>query len=535
MNRRRLLAAVSLLAAAAVLILLLRHAPVPEAPSTRNASLLIVIDGLRPDYVTPELMPNLHALGERGVFADRHSAAFPSSTRVNSASISTGSYPARHGLMHNTMFVARLSDEPFSTGSARNLRRLAEFSGGRVLSAPSLAELLDERGLRLFVTGSGGSGNSLLQSPETAATGATIWTAGGFFVPDDARDEAIRAVGELVRDNSRRTVWSFDAYLHKALGDSSPDAVVMWINEPDSAGHRYGVGAPETLRAVANVDEQIGRVVAAHGENGLGDRVNIFVTTDHGFSTNAGRFSVARTLAAAGFGAGDATVVSNMVFLKRDDPVLLARVVEALQRDSEVGNVYTRPARPGSSEGRVAGTLSTAVIQWDHERAADVIASPAWRDDVNAFGFAGATSRGGDSAAGHGSDSPFDLNILLVAAGPDLKRGVRSSVPTGNVDLAPTILHLLGVEPPRAMSGRVLHELLRTGPAPDDVRVHEHGHRAAVTLPDGFRYEAALDTLQVGSTAYLRGARTVREQPSSGRNADVPAGTEVQVESRLTP
>jgi hypothetical protein len=29
--------------------------------------LLIVVDGLRPDYVTPDVMPNLTALGKRGV------------------------------------------------------------------------------------------------------------------------------------------------------------------------------------------------------------------------------------------------------------------------------------------------------------------------------------------------------------------------------------------------------------------------------------------------------------------------------------
>jgi arylsulfatase A-like enzyme len=339
-----------------------------------------------------------------------------------------------------------------------------------------------------------------------------IWTAGGFFVPAAARADAVAAVGSLAEDNPGRTVWAFDAWLHKALSDDPPDAVIMWINEPDSAGHRHGVGAPETLRAAANVDKQIGRIVAAHAENGLSDRVNVFVTSDHGFSTNAGRFSVARTLRENDVAADELTIVGNMIFLARDDPALLVRVVEALQRDPEAGNVYTRPARPGSSEGIVPGTLSTAVIQWDHARAADVVVSPGWTDEVNEFGFAGASTRGGRSAASHGSDSPYDMQIRLVAAGPDIKRGVRSRVPTGNVDLAPTVLHLLGIEPPPDMSGRVLHELLRDGHSPDEIALHKQTHRAAVTLPEGLRYEAELDTLQVGSTVYIRGARTIRSK-----------------------
>ena len=51
--------------------------------------LLIVLDGLRPDYVTRELMPNLYALGQRGVVMNRHHAVYPTVTRVNASSIST--------------------------------------------------------------------------------------------------------------------------------------------------------------------------------------------------------------------------------------------------------------------------------------------------------------------------------------------------------------------------------------------------------------------------------------------------------------
>jgi predicted AlkP superfamily pyrophosphatase or phosphodiesterase len=49
--------------------------------------LLIVLDGLRPDYVTPSVMPNLHALGQRGVVFANHHSVFPTVTRVNASSI----------------------------------------------------------------------------------------------------------------------------------------------------------------------------------------------------------------------------------------------------------------------------------------------------------------------------------------------------------------------------------------------------------------------------------------------------------------
>lgn len=505
----------------AMVLLLMAVAAVMPEPSRASAdadtrghsNLILVVDGLRPDYISAEIMPNLQALGERGVSGEVHSAAFPSVTRVNSATVSSGSYPVRHGLMHNTMFLRGFSDAAFSTARAGELRKLRAYSRGRLLDVPTLGALLDERGLELFITGSGGSGTSLLQNP-AAGSGMSIWTAGGFFVPQNARARAVAAVGEPPDDDSRRTIWAFNACLYRLADEHPPDAVTMWIHEVDGAGHSYGVGAPETLQAASNVDAQIGRIVDALDKRGLRDRVNIFVTSDHGFSTNSGGFSVARALRKEGFGADDVKVVREMIFLARQDPALLEKVVTTLQRDPHVGNVYTRPARPGSGQGIVPGTLSTTAIWWDHDRAADVLASPTWNHEANEHGFPGTSTRGGKSPASHGSDSPYDLQIRLVAAGPDIKRGIRSRVPTGNVDLAPTVLHLLGIEPPSGMNGRVLHELLRDGPSPDQVAVDEHTYRADVVLEDGLRYEARLDTVKVGSTVYLRGAKTNRSHSS---------------------
>ena len=69
--------------------------------------LLIVLDGLRPDYVTPELMPNLHALGQRGVVMTRHHAVYPTVTRVNASSISTGEIFSPLRLMSSLMRPTR--------------------------------------------------------------------------------------------------------------------------------------------------------------------------------------------------------------------------------------------------------------------------------------------------------------------------------------------------------------------------------------------------------------------------------------------
>jgi hypothetical protein len=59
----------------------------------------------------------------------------------------------------------------------------------------------------------------------------------------------------------------------------------------------------------------------------------------------------------------------------------------------------------------------------------------------------------------------------LIAAGPSFKHGVVSEVPAGNIDVAPTLRHTLGL-PVVAADGRVLVEALAGGPDPASIEVH---------------------------------------------------------------
>ena len=69
----------------------------------RPRTLLVFFDGLRPDYITPGLMPNLFAFKQTAACGKKHHSVFPTVTRVNAASYATGSYPAMHGLMANSV------------------------------------------------------------------------------------------------------------------------------------------------------------------------------------------------------------------------------------------------------------------------------------------------------------------------------------------------------------------------------------------------------------------------------------------------
>ena len=144
--------------------------------------LVMIVDGLRPDYVTTELMPRLTSLGQRGVVFQAHHSVFPTVTRVNSSSITTGAYPETHGLMGNSIYIPRAdATAPLDTADRENLEAVAK-ADGPLLRAPSLGQILQKSGRTVLVASAGSSGSAFLLSP-VAGIGTIINT--DFILPSE--------------------------------------------------------------------------------------------------------------------------------------------------------------------------------------------------------------------------------------------------------------------------------------------------------------------------------------------------------------
>ena len=126
----------------------------------------------------------------------------------------------------------------------------------------------------------------------------------------------------------------------------------------------------------------------------------------------------------------------------------------------------------------------------------------AWDSETNDAGYKGyAHSSGGASGLGqHGSMSKHEMNNTLLARGQGFKSGKRITSPTGNVDIAPTVLELLGLPIPEDMDGRVITEALVNGP--DSVESTTDAHLAGREVLDGV-YRQGITLSRVGSTVYL--------------------------------
>ena len=142
--------------------------------------------------------------------------------------------------------------------------------------------------------------------------------------------------------------------------------------------------------------------------------------------------------------------------------------------------------------GEIAGTLPMSLIKTEtsgNGRAPDIIVSFSYDENVAVAGksgvsYASSINRRGD----HGSFSPTDTHISLMASGPDFKSGLHDTLPTANVDIAPTVARILKFSMP-AVQGRVLEEALQGGPPVTRIRGAEQD--APVLDQDRIDREAA--------------------------------------------
>ena len=131
----------------------------------------------------------------------------------------------------------------------------------------------------------------------------------------------------------------------------------------------------------------------------------------------------------------------------------------------------------------IGGTLPMSLIEIENSgngRAPDIIVSFSYDENVAVAGksgvsYASSINRRGD----HGSFSPTDTHISLMASGPDFKSGLHDPLPTANVDVAPTVGRILKFSMPDAQ-GRVLEEALRGGPPITEYAVVNKTHRSSI-------------------------------------------------------
>ena len=473
-------------------------------------TLIVFFDGLRPDYITEAQMPNLFAFKQSAALGKQHHSVFPTVTRVNSASYATGAYPGTHGLLGNSIYIPEVAPGKVIGTTYEDLIKVPSATSGPLLTAKSLGEVLADAGQKMMVFSSGTTGQAFLQNH--TVNGAVVNP--GLILPETFKAQVLNDIGalpEMGHEGMGRHKWITDALLKYGLVKNGPLVSAIWFSDPDGAAHEHGIGSGQAVKAIQYVDGQFGRIIDALRAKGTDERYNIMISTDHGFVTHVARQGLADFLIKEGFKkdkeSDEVVVAEGAIYVKNHDEKAINGIVAALHKQEWAGAVFTRGLKKGDPNGKVMGTLSFDLIHYDHpKRSGDILVAPNWNDAKNDKGYAGTDFAGG--VAGHGGASPYEINIALLASGPDFKHAAVTELPTSNADIVPTILAIYNLPKPAGMDGRAVAELLRK-PRKANSTSQKRLVKTEVAYPWG-TYKLSAEMSVLGDYQYFNYAKTER-------------------------
>lgn len=280
---------------------------------------------------------------------------------------------------------------------------------------------------------------------------------------------------EIVLDLARRVVTA-----ERLGGDTQCDLLCIALSANDVVGHAFGPESHEVLDMTVRTDRQLAELFEWLDQRIGRGAYTVALTADHGVAPVAGRSLRAgrdaglvpedalrdklnRDLTAQlGTAAGGRKLVDAVefpwIFLDvgaiRDAGLAEAGVIN---RCAALCRAHPGIARVFTAEQlaapRVASADEELRLAWEAfcpGRAGQIYVAlqPYWHETSN--------------AANHGTYQEYDRHVPVMLWGAGVRSG-RIAAAIQPIDIAPTLLRIMGLPPPASMQGRVLDEaLLRT-------------------------------------------------------------------------
>jgi hypothetical protein len=413
-------------------------------------AIMVVLDGLRRDFVTEVTTPRLMAFTRQSEYFPAFRSAFPSATRIVSATFATGCFSARHTLQGNA--VALMENGvlvPHDVGRPDFLAHKKRVTGAS-LAVPTLAErLAPHGGAIIFNNVSPGAARAHDPDGFGHVYHRAVSTGPGLTLVADPLCVTLDAAGDRVMT---------DRFISEVIHDRRPALGVLWCGEPDHIQHNVPLGSPEHLAVLREADRHAGMVIdAVAKERDRGDDILLIVASDHGHETVSGVIDVEADLIAAGLkhGADSTDVVamangtSTLIYLHPDAASRRAALDVYLRDSAWAGAVFATEELGAVGHAPHQG-LAFAVSMRADDRLNEfgvpgrsLVAKPRW-DKPDRLG-----------CGQHGGLGLWEQSPVLMIGGADFAAGARREDAARIVDLAPTIVRHLGL-PSDGMDGLAL-------------------------------------------------------------------------------
>jgi len=387
-------------------------APTAATGQRQPVTILVSIDGFRPDYLGKGNTPAIDALAATGAKAAMR-PSFPTKTFPNHYTLVTGLRPDRHGITGNNIVDPRRPDVMFSLSNTRQSQDRFWWD-----EAEPIWVTAEKQGVR---------------------TGTMFWPGADVDIRGTYPSDWVRYYDRF--SYAQRVRMLIDWLRRPA--DERPRFLTLYFEGVDDSSHALGPRAPETIAAVRTADASVGDLVRQL--DAMGQPANILVVSDHGMvETSAERVVQLDTLLPADSYKlyGTAGPYAELNPLPGHEAAVAAALIKPhahmqCWRKAEIPARFQFGKNP-----RVGAIFCLAEHGWEIAQG-----TPSW------------LGNGGD----HGFDNlDPDMAATFVASGPAIR--AAGTLPTfDNVDVYPLVARLIGVTPqPSDGNAGTLEPILRT-------------------------------------------------------------------------
>ena len=426
---------------------------------------LVSIDGLAASYLTDKRaeLPTLRKLAAEGASARGMITSFPSVTWPSHTSLITGVEPAKHGVIGNAVWDRKKNRPLTYVGDP-------ELTKDQAVRAPTLYDAAHEAGL---------------------TCGAVIWPCINgaksldWAIPDTNKPEQHAKyttpgfAAELAAagiDISQLGAWgwkgqfasqrdkTYTLVARHLLEKHGVNLLLVHLIKPDGVEHANGPHTPEAYQAVAEADERVAEIWATLQKPPLAGSSTLIVVSDHGFAPYEKIIRpnvVLKELGLVATGADD-KVMERKAWCVPEGGCAFIYVLDETKQDETVELLKKKLA---AIEG------VTSVLEPDefaklglprpesNPEAPHLVLTtgPGYSFADPVVGDAVISAGGLKGSHGH-LPSPDYMHATFIAAGAGIKPGTKLDT-IRNVDVAPTIARLLGIEM-KDVDGKVLTEIL---------------------------------------------------------------------------
>lgn len=419
------------------LVLALAAASILLSPARAAERTLVYVlfDGFAPAMVDATKTPNLDRIKAEGAWSRHLVPVYPTMSLPNHTSFATGCWPSRHGIVQNKFFDPDKGVPYSEDGDAHWLK-----------GCEPIWQAAERQGVKAAALNFANRWNRKKNVALASYTNPFVsWEQS----PSDEQVLA-QALAYLKRTDAQR-----------------PRVIALYFRGPDHEAHVNGVTSPEALREVRKADEIVGKLMAGIKAMPAGHEGTLMIGTDHGMIAVAPLVNLGRIMNRhwiLGRDSGD----GGSAYLYLDKGESVERVEKALAMYSQAFTVHRRgqfPAYAHLGDGARTGDLMLVMKPPYYVAGSDSLPWYAhamgmtwfWSDIFTPDGLGGLK-------ASHGYDPAIpEMHGVFYAWGAGVARG-REIPRLDIIDVHPTAMSLLGLQPGNPVDGKVTVELMESAP-----------------------------------------------------------------------